>query len=210
MNTTTILEAMKWRYATKIYDSSKAVSEEDLHTILEAGRLSPSVYGLEPWEFIVVKNPELRTKLRAAAYDQPKVTDATYLIVIATRTDTTNVVNELIERTAKNQGKTVEDLKGFSDMVHGTASQYGDGAKEWLMRQTYIPLGVMIETAALMSIDSGPMEGFNSDQVDEILGLKEKNLRATTMLALGYRGDDAYAKLPKTRKSADEAITIVN
>ena len=209
MEKTTIIDAMNWRYAGKIFDTTKKVSDDDLHTILEAGRLSPSVFGMEPWNFIVVKNPEIREKLKAASYGQPKVTDASHLIVIAARTDAGTVADELVARTAKTQGKTVEDLKGLSDMVHGSVAQHGEGTNAWLSRQCYIPLGSMIETASLLSIDSGPMEGFNPDEVDAILGLAQKNLRSTVILALGYRGDDAYAKLPKTRMSFEDAVTIV-
>lgn len=209
MENKTIIDSMNWRYAGKVFDKTKKVSEENLQTILEAGRLSPSVFGIESWKFIVVKNEELREKLRKVSYDQSKVTDASHIIVIAARTDGENVVNELIDRTAKIQGKSVEDLQGLRDSVTNGLKMKGDKSKEWLASQTYIPLGIMIEAAALLNIDSGPMEGFNSDQVDELLGLKEKNLRATTMLALGYRGDDSYAKLPKVRKSFEEAVTVI-
>lgn len=209
--TENIISAMNWRYAGKIFDTMKKLTEEQLNTILEAGRLSPSAFGVESWQFIIVNNTELRQKLRVASYDQPKVTDASHLIVIAARTDGENVARELVERTAKTQGKSVEELKGLSDMVHGFLSrQTEEGAKNWLKSQSYIPLGVMIEAAALIGVDGGPMEGFNADEVDEILGLKEKNLHAATMLALGFRGDDAYAKLPKTRKAYEDVITTIN
>lgn len=209
--TENIISAMNWRYAGKIFDPAKKITAEQLHTILEAGRLSPSAYGVESWQFLIINNTELRQKLRAVSYDQSKVTDASHLVVIAARTDGENVANELVTRTAKVQGKTTEDLKGLSDMVHGFLErQTEEGAKSWLRSQSYIPLGVMIEAAALIGVDSGPMEGFDADKVDELLGLKEKNLHATTMLALGFRGDDAYAKLPKTRKSYEEVVTILD
>jgi nitroreductase len=117
MNKDAILSALQTRYATKVYDTTKKLTDEQLHTILEAGRLSPSAYGVESWQFIVVNNEELRKKLRAASYDQGKVTDASHLVVIASRTDGPTVVDELMERTAKTQGKSVEDLKGFSDIL---------------------------------------------------------------------------------------------
>lgn len=211
MNKDAILNALKTRYATNVYDTTKKLTDEQLHTILEAGRLSPSAYGVEPWQFIVVNNEELRKKLRAASYDQSKVTDASHIVVIASRTDTTPVVDELIARTAKTQGKSVEDLKEFSDMVHGAVNRLGEeNTKTWYKNQSYIPLGVMIETAALLGVDSGPMEGFDAAQVDEVLGLKEKNLSVATMLALGFRGEDDYAKLPKTRKDFDTVVTVLN
>ncbi len=210
MGHTTILNALNWRYAGKQFDSERVVSDQDFHTILESGRLSPSALGVEPWQFIVVENKEVRKALRAASYDQPKVTDASHIIVIAARTDGTTVAEELISRTAQIQGKAKEDLKGLSDMVHGTVSMHGDSVVSWLSAQTYIALGTMIETAALLGVDSGPMEGFDATKVDEILGLKEKNLHAVTMLALGYRGNDAYATLPKVRRQFDEVVTVIH
>ncbi len=205
-----IIDAMSWRYAGKIFDTTKKISNEQLNTILEAGRLSPSAYGVESWQFIVVNNKDLREKMKEASYGQPKVTDASHIIVIAARTDGHTVIDELISRTAKTQGKTVEDLKGFSDMVHGFVDTIGtEAAKNWYKAQSYLPLGIMVEAAALLGIDSGPMEGFDAAKVDELLGLKEKNLQAVTMLALGFRGDDDYAKLPKTRKSFEEVVTIL-
>jgi nitroreductase len=209
MNQSTILQALNWRYAGKQFDPTKIVSEEDLHTILESARLSPSSLGLEPWHFIVVKNKEARMKLRAVSYNQTKVTDASHLVVIASRIDAKTVADELIARTGAIQGKTLDELQGLSGMVYGTVTAHGANAPVWLSSQTYIPLGIMIETAALLGIDSGPMEGFDKNAVDELLGLKEKNLRSVTMLALGYRGDDAYAKLPKVRKSFEEVVTVV-
>lgn len=211
MTRETILRAMNWRYAGKIFDGSKKITDEQLNTVLEAGRLSPSVFGVESWQFIVINNKDLREKMRGASYGQPKVTDASHIIVIASRTDGQKVMDELIERTAKTQGKTIEDLKGFSDMLYGALSGKNDDTiKNWYKAQSYIPLGIMIETAALLGVDSGPMEGFDADKIDEILGLKEKSLHASTMLALGFRGEDDYAKLPKTRKSFEEVVTIID
>lgn len=101
-----ILSALKWRYATKVYDSSKRVSDEDIRTILESGRLSPSAFGVEPWKFIVVENPEIRAQLRAVGFDQPKITDASHLVVIARRTDARErITQELIDRTAEQQDR---------------------------------------------------------------------------------------------------------
>lgn len=207
-----IKNALNWRYAVKIFDPTKKVTDSDLSAILEAGRLAPSSVGLEPWKFIVVKNEEFRKKMRAASYDQPKVTDASYIIVIAHRTDAENLTAELISRTAKTQGKTEGDLEGLKQMSDGSIagrSASSDMLQGWLAAQTYIPLGLMVETAALLGVDAGPMEGFDANQIDEILGLKAKNLHATTMLALGYRGEDHYADLPKTRRSFEEVVEVM-
>lgn len=206
-----IIEALKNRYATKVFDTNKKVSESDLQTILESARLAPSSFGIEAWKFLVVNNPEIRAQLRAAGYDQPKFTDASHLIVLARRTDSENISNELIERTAATQGVTAENLAGLNQMVEGSiAFKTGTNTFDsWTAAQTYIALGIMVETAALMGIDSCPMEGFDAQKVDEILGLADKNLAVVTILALGYRGDDAYATLPKTRRDLDDVVEVI-
>ncbi len=206
-----IIEALKNRYATKVFDTNKKVSESDLQTILESARLAPSSFGIEAWKFLVVNNPEIRAQLRAAGYDQPKFTDASHLIVLARRTDSENISNELIERTAATQGVTAENLAGLKQMVDGSiAFKTGTNTFDsWTAAQTYIALGIMVETAALMGIDSCPMEGFDAQKVDEILGLADKNLAVVTILALGYRGDDAYATLPKTRRDLDDVVEVI-
>ncbi len=206
-----IIKALNWRYAVKTFDPNKKVSDADLAAILESGRLAPSTIGLEPWKFIVVENPGLRAKIRAVSWDQTKVTDASHLVVIARRTDAPSLPGELITRTAKAQGKQESDLAGLKAMAEGGIAAFAGNPAvmdRWLAGQTYIPLGIMIETAALMGIDTGPMEGFDSKKVDEILGLEKENLASTTMLAVGYRGDDSYASLPKARRSTNEVIEV--
>lgn len=205
-----IMDALNWRYAAKTFDATKKVSDADFDTIIESARLAPSVFGIEAWKFIVVKNPEIRAKLRAAGYDQTKITDASHLVVVARRTDTDAITDELVARTAKDQGKTVEDLAGLKGMVGGAINGRPEATvAAWFAGQTYIALGMMLETAALLDVDAGPMEGFDPKQVDEILGLPAKNLASVTMVAFGYRGDDAYASIPKTRRAKEEVIEVV-
>jgi nitroreductase len=206
-----IISALKKRYAVKTFDPSKKVSDSDLATILECGRLSPSSFGFEPWKFIDVANPGVRAKIRVAGYDQTKITDAPHLIVIAYRTDPDALVSELIARTAMAQGKKREDLAAFEKMAMGAMGGKQGGAREtWLRSQTYIPLGIMVEAAALLGIDTCPMEGFDPEQVNAILNLKEKNLSVATMLAIGYRGNDPHVAMPKVRRSYDETIETIN
>jgi len=206
-----ILKALNWRYAVKVFDPSKKITEEELKTILESGRLSPSSIGIEPWKFIVVENKELREKLRAASYDQSKITDASHVIIIARRTDVReNIANELIERTAETHKVKHEDLTGLRQMAEGGIARHDDPSLDvWARSQTYIPFGIMIHAAALLGIDAGPMEGFNNEQVDEILGLKEKNLKSTTILTLGYRGEDPAAERPKVRRKFEDVVEFI-
>lgn len=210
MNGQEIIKAMNWRFATQSFDSGKKVSDEDLKTILEAARLAPSSFGIEAWKFLVIENPEVRAKISEVAWSQPKVTQASHLIVVTRRTDVReNITNELIERSSKVQGVAPEALNGLRDMVSGAIARRSDvELNVWIRNQAYIALGVMIETASLLGIDNGPMEGFDPAKVDEILGLKEKNLTSTTLLALGYRAEGDGLR-PKVRRAFDEVVEFI-
>lgn len=207
----TILSALNWRSATKVFDPIKKVPDDDMHTILESARLAPSTVGLEPWKFILVVTPDIRAKLRTVGYDQSKITDASHLVIIAQRTDAAQLVTELVERTAQTQGTTVDQLTGLKDMAQGAIDAHtsADASQARLAAQTYIPLGIMIETAALLGVDAGPMEGFDATAVDELLSLPAQHLHAVTMIAFGYRGDDSYANFPKTRRTYDNVVIVV-
>lgn len=207
-----IIKALNWRYATKIFDINKKISKEDIHTILESARLSPSSNGIEMWKFIVVENKEIRAKLLDAGYGQPKITDASHLVVIAYRTDAIeNMTKERLERTAKIQNININELEGLKTMLDNTVNTKSKNGTllSWIKAQAYIPLGMMIETASLLEIDNCAMEGFIPEKVDEILNLKDKNLKSITMLALGYRGDDIASTKIKVRRAFEEVIEFI-
>lgn len=207
-----IIDALNWRFAAKVFDPAKKVSDEDMRTILEAARLSPSSNGVEAWKFLVIENPEIRRKLRDEANGQPKMVDASHLVVVCYRTDVAeNIARERLERTAKIQGQKIEELGGLKSMLEGgIAKKLADGTLlSWAKSQTYIALGIMIETASLLRVDNGPMEGFNNEKVEEILNLKGKNLKIATMIAFGYRGDDPAEKRPKVRRDFGEVIEFI-
>jgi len=209
MNKEEILKALNWRYAVKIFDKEKTVSEEDLNTILQAGILSPSSLGLEPWKFIVVKDPETRAKLFEVS-KQPKVTDASHLIVLTYKTDIKEIIKERLERTAKIQNQQIDELATYKDFLEGATKNKTElELDSWLKAQSYIPLGIMTQTASLIYIDNCPMEGFQNDKVDEILNLKSQNLKSVTMLALGHRGIDPQSEKPKIRKDFTSAVEFI-
>jgi nitroreductase len=201
-----IKDALRWRYAVSEFDTTKPLDKDLFETIIESGRLAPSSNGFEPWKFIVVDDPAVRQKLRSAAYDQPKVTEAPRLVVIAYRTDPEKVIDEIVTRTAAAQNTSTAALSPYRDYLTGSVTAQDD-AEQYFEKQTYIALGQMLHTAALLKVDAGPMSGFIPSQVDEILGLAAQNLKSTTLLALGYRKVDATR--PKIRQTAEEAIVYV-
>jgi len=202
----TIIKALTERRAIAEFDPDKKMSEETLNILLDAGRLAPSSDGYEPWKFIVVENAELRQKIRDVGYGQPKITEAPYLVAIAYRTDADGAVKDILERNAKAQNKNIEELIALRAYYEGgMANKKAAGqVEEWFRRQTYIALGFMIETAALLNVDAGPMEGFDAEKVTEILNLKTKNLKVTSLIAFGYRKADAPR--PKVRQTLDEVV----
>ncbi len=207
-----IINALNWRYATKSFDSSKKLSDEQLDTILESMRLSASSYGLQPWKFVVVSNPETRTALRAAAWDQTQVTDASAFVVLAVRTDVdTAYVDAYMKSIADTRGMNVAALSGFADMIKGTISRRtAEQVIDWSSRQVYIALGTALTTAAQLEVDTCPMEGFDEAKFDEILGLKEMKLASRVCLAIGFRSaEDTSASYKKVRSAKDEVVVMM-
>lgn len=207
-----IIDALKWRYATKQFDTEKKLSAEQMNTLKEALRLAPSSFGLQPWHFMVVENVELRAKLRAVGYDQPQITEASHCIVIASEK---NVDAALVDKYMKNVAMVkdvpVEGLIGFRDMLNGAIQMKGEkGAEEWAARQAYIAVGILVAAAALEGIDAAPMEGFDPQAFDEILGLSEKGLTSRVVIALGSRKEtDPASRAKKVRYSEAEVFTTV-
>jgi len=201
------LETQNWRYATKKFDATKKISTEDLNTLKEAIRLSSSSYGLQPYQVIIVENPELRAQLLAAAYGQSQVVDASHLIVFANEM---NVGDDAVEKYLNRIGDTrnipVESLAGFGNYMKGTINNLAEDAKNiWASKQTYLALGNLLNAAAELKIDVTPMEGFNPAQVNEILGLDKLGLNASLMATIGYRHEeDTTQHLKKVRKSNEE------
>ncbi|QOI99842.1 MAG: NAD(P)H-dependent oxidoreductase [Phycisphaeraceae bacterium] len=210
-----LIEQLSWRYAVKKFDPSRKISAPTWDTIERAAVLAPSSYGLQPWRMYVIDDPSVRTKLRAASWNQPQITDASHLVVFARRVEiTTAYVEDYIARTAKTRGVTVESLKGFRDMmvgqVNAPASLPGGSMDVYCARQTYIALGFFLYTAAALGIDACPMEGFEPAKYDEILGLRAQGYTATVLGAAGYRaGDDWLASQAKVRLPHHEAVVHV-
>lgn len=195
----TIHELLNHRFATKVFDATKKVSQEDVTYILEAARLSCSSGNTQPWKMIVVTNPELRTKLREVGYGQPQITEASHLIVLATMKDPMVHVTKTAELIAA--GSSQESADKYLGMIKGWLRPTEEGNIAWLSRQTYLALQAMILAAVEKGIDSCPMEGFDAQKVNEILNLTD--CVATTMLPIGYA---AQPGLPKVRIALADLI----
>ena len=205
-------EDLNWRYATKKFDPSKELNKEDLNYLLESIQLTASSYGLQPYEVIVVKDQATREKLKAAAWNQTQITDASYLLVFANlKSVTESYVDSYLDNIAETRNITREDLKGMEDMIKNTTLKLSSEDQEaWAAKQAYIALGNLLSAAANAKIDSCPMEGFDAQKFDDILGLADKNLTTAVIAPIGYRSEeDQYQHLAKVRKSKSDLIEII-
>lgn len=203
----TLLENLNWRYATKKFDATKKISEADLNTLKEAVRLAASSYGLQPYKVVIVENPELREQLKAAAYGQTQITDASQLFIFANDLNAgPESVAAYIKNISETRGVPTEALGGFADMMNGVISNLSQDAKNiWTAKQTYIALGTLLAAAAELKIDATPMEGFNAAAFNEILGFDKLGLNAAVIATVGYRhNEDDAQHYKKVRKSHEE------
>lgn len=201
-----LLQQLNWRYATKVYDPTKKLTDEQVATVKTVLQLSPSSFGLQPYKFVQVKNPELRAKLREVSWGQPQVTDASELFVLC-RIDQidTAYAEKFIEMTAKTQGGDVANYDGLKGMIMGfVEAQTPESFAPWAEKQVYLALGNLLTSCAVMGIDASPMEGFDKAKYDEILDLPAKGLHSTVVCAVGMRGDDKYAGAKKVRYPQEE------
>jgi nitroreductase len=204
------IENQNWRYATKKFDASKKVSAEDLEILKEAIRLSPSSYGLQPYKVLIIENAEIREQLKPVAWGQNQITDASQLIVFANKTQFGDAeIDSFIESISQVRGIPVESISGYGDFMKSKITPLEDEIKNtWTSKQTYLALANLISAAAELRIDVTPMEGFESEAFNEILGLKEKGLNASVIAAIGYRHEEDVTQLYKKVRKTNEELFI--
>jgi nitroreductase len=207
-----VLEQLKWRYATKKFDPARKIDPHLWAKLEQAAVDAPSSFGLQPWKFVVVTDPAVRKKLHAVSYNQPQILDASHLIVFAAKDPPTPAdVEAHVARTAQLRGESVESLEGLKKAMLGSLNRMDAAqAHRWAARQCYIALGFFLSAAAMMGVDACPMEGFQPEQYDETLGLKEKGLAAVVIATAGYRSpEDKYAAAAKSRFDANDVVIRV-
>jgi len=196
-----------WRYATKKFDTTKKVSNEDLETLKEAIRLSASSYGLQPYKVLIIDNPELRAQLQPAAWGQSQIVDASQLLVFANITNFGDAqIDGYIKNLTETRGVPAEAVQGYADFMKSKISTLPVEKRNiWTSKQTYIALSNLLNAAAELNIDVTPMEGFEPEKVNEILGLEKLGLNASLIATVGYRhNEDDTQHYAKVRKSNEE------
>jgi nitroreductase len=204
-----LIKQLNWRYATKKFDTARKIDDQTFATLEQAVRLAASSYGLQPWKFVVVTDPAVKSKLPAASYNQPQPADCSHLVVIS-RIATLDeaYLDHYVELTGQVRSLTSEKKQAFKDMMAGFIKKTPEAEKAvWSAKQCYIALGFLLSAAAMLGVDACPMEGFDKDAYDKILDLPAKGCNSMVLCALGYRSpDDAYADLAKVRFPASETV----
>jgi len=202
-----LVESLNWRYATKAMNGA-VVPQEKVDYILDAAHLAPSSSGLQPFKIIVVTDPELKAKIQPVAFNQPQIVDGSHLLIFAAWDKYTEErVNAVFEHSNKERGLPASATDDYRTMLLGMfagmseADQAAHAAK-----QSYISFGIAAAAAAEQEVDATPMEGFNKEQLDELLGLNDLGLKSATILALGYRNaeNDWLVNMKKVRTPKDE------
>ena len=204
------LTNLSWRYATKKFDTSRKVSQEDLDSILEAIRMTPTSFGLQPYHFYVVTSDEVKNTIQAAAWNQPQIGTSSHLIVFTARTDLMVNKEEYFTLMSGGDPDVRAQLKGFEDMMNGFIEGKSDpkDVLAWSAKQAYIAQGFALAACAELEIDSCPMEGFDPKAVGEILSVPESQ-KVLALLPIGYRAEGEAPRGPKVRFSREALFTEV-
>jgi nitroreductase len=209
-----VLQQLQWRYAVKKFDLSKKIPDDVWNALEQSLVLTPSSFGLQPWKFFVVQNPEMRQTLLAHSWGQAQVVDASHLVVFAIKKDLNAAdVDRYLDRMAEVQQTPVENLQKFGSVVKGFMEKppYPLDINEWSTRQVYIALGQFMTSAAVLGIDTCPMEGFVPNKYDEVLGLPAQGYKAVVVCPAGYRSDEDHsAQRPKVRFKTEDVVKYID
>jgi nitroreductase len=213
VSTATLLHALNWRYATRKFDPARTIAAEVWHALEQSLVLTASSMGIQPWKFIVVTDPAMKAQLRPAAWHQSQVTDCSHFVVLVVRKDLgAEHVDRHIARMAEIQGVAPESLGKFRQMAMGNLdkARAAGTLDTWQKHQIYIALGQLLAAAAVLGVDTCPMEGFAPEKFDEILGLAGTDYASVVACAAGYRAaDDPSATRKKVRFKPEDVIVQI-
>ena len=204
----TVLLQLQWRHATKKFDATKVIPADDWSTLEQTLILTPSSYGLQPWKFVVVTDPATKAQLLPLSWGQRQVVDASHVVVFAIRQNLSEAdIDKYIARIVEVRGGSVDALAGFRRLMVSSLLGGAMNLNHWASLQAYIALGQFMATAAMLGIDTCPMEGIQPSKYDEVLGLSELGYETVVACVAGYRAsDDKYASVAKVRFKAEEVV----
>lgn len=204
-----IIESLKWRYATKKFDPNKTLTDEKLHILKQAFNLTATSFGLQTISMLIIKNKNLRNKLLKAAYNQRQIVDSSHLIVLCIKDHIKSEDIDALYDNLINLRQTPETiLEPYrNDLKQRMKEMTQAEQQEWSINQLYITIGNLMTVCAVERIDSCPMEGFDRSEFDKILDLKQKGLKSILLLPVGYRSeDDMFSGFKKVRKKLNDAV----
>lgn len=207
-----LIKDLRWRYAVKRFDTNKKITPEVFNNIKEVLRLVPTSNGLQPYKFIIVETPEVREELKKHSFNQPQITEASHLIVFCSyKSLTEEYYDRFIELNSNAQNVPLEELDKYAhrlkkDLLHRSDAQIMHSNE----KQCYIALGQLLQAAAYYRVDASPIEGFQIEKYNEVLGLDDQNITATVVCALGYRSEeDDRQHWRKVRKDSNELFDLI-
>lgn len=203
---TTLLQQLRWRYATKKFDPTRKIPAGDWEALEESLVLTPSSFGLQPWKFIVITDQPTKDKLVPLSWGQKQLAEGSHVVVFAIKQNLGAAeIDQFLQRTVEVRGGSLEPLVGYRKMMVGFIEKAN--VREWATRQVYIALGNFMTSAALLGIDACPMEGIEPAKYDAVLGLPARGLETVVACVAGYRAsDDKYASLAKVRFKRSDVI----
>lgn len=206
---TALLDSLNWRYATKVFDSGQKIPNATWNAIEDSLILTPSSFGLQPWRFEVITESDLKTQLLPHSWNQPQTIDCSHLVVFAAHVSPgLEEIDAFLKHAAEKRNVELSSLDGYRQMMNGFIEKMDDAELlAWAKNQTYIALGQLMTSAAVLRIDACPMEGIIQKEYDSILGLREKGFTTTVACAMGYRStEDKHAELAKVRFQKEELL----
>ena len=202
-------KAMDFRHACKVFDDTKKINDEEMHYILEAGRKSPSSFGMEGWKFLVITNEALKEQLRPVCWDQVQVTSCSHLVIVLAAIENVKVESGEVEKRFKRRDMPQESLDFYMDIyakhLEKTLSS-DENIYHWTSKQTYIALANMMTAAAYIGLDSCPIEGFEKEKVEEILELDTTKWQVSVVVPFGYRLNE---QPEQQRLSFDDVVEFI-
>lgn len=206
------IDNLNWRYATKKFDTTKKLSDETVETLLKSLQLSASSYGLQPYEIFVISDKETKEQLQVAGWNQAQFTDASHIFIFAgLKHLDEDYIDSYIKNISKIRDIHVQDLRALKEkLINNIVKHPKEEQKQWAQKQSYLALGNLLSAAAHLKVDTCPMEGFDAEKIDEVLGITGTNLSTAVIASAGYRSEeDAMQHAKKVRKEKEELFHLI-
>jgi nitroreductase len=208
ISTQELVSQLQWRYAVKGFDATRKLTDETWAALEQALVLSPSSYGLQPWKFVVVTDPEIKAKMPAISWTQTQPRDCSHMVVFAAKRNmNAEYIDEFLELVAETRSMDLESLKGYRSMMLQGSQRSEQEVLQWNTLQVYVALGQLMTAAAMLGVDTCPMEGIDAGAYDKLLGLDDTPYTTIVGCAVGYRNpQDKYAHAKKVRFPTEKVI----